>query len=238
MLSVRAVIFDMYQTLVSNPEEGWINLFKEICRTQLFTVDPVVLYREWKKLEVQFRLTRQNFEEPEKSPPFKSYEHAWRDCFVQVFDNMGLEGDASAAAKSAVKSMALRDAFDDVPLALAAIQEQYSTAVLSNADDDFLLPLLDHTGMQFRAVLSSEMVRAYKPDPAPFMRIMEILDIKPDEAVYVGDNQFDDVKGAKSVGMFTVLLNRNGNTLDDNITKPDYELTSFDDLLAILKRCR
>ena len=134
--------------------------------------------------------------------------------------------------------MALRDAFDDVPLALAAIQEQYSTAVLSNADDDFLLPLLDHTGMQFRAVLSSEMVRAYKPDPAPFMRIMEILDIKPGEAVYVGDNQFDDVKGAKSVGMFTVLLNRNGNTLDDNITKPDYELTSFDDLLAILKRGR
>ena len=64
------------------------------------------------------------------------------------------------------------------------------------------------------------------------------LDIKPGEAVYVGDNQFDDVKGAKSVGMFTVLLNRNGNTLDDNITKPDYELTSFDDLLAILKRCR
>ena len=30
MLSVKAVIFDMYQTLVANPEEGWFNLFKEI----------------------------------------------------------------------------------------------------------------------------------------------------------------------------------------------------------------
>ena len=237
MLSVRAVIFDMYQTLVANPEEGWLNLFEEICSEQSLTVDHVDLYREWKKLEVQFRRTRQNFEEPEKSPPFKSYEHAWRDCFMQVFNEMGLKGDASVAAKSAIKSMAIQDAFDDVPLALASIQQQYSTAILSNADDDFLFPLLDHTGMQFCAVLSSEMVKAYKPDPAPFKRIMKMLNIKPDEAVYVGDNQFDDVKGAKNVGMFTVWLNRNGNALDDNITRPDYELTSFDELLAILKRC-
>ena len=236
MLSVRAVIFDMYQTLVPNPEGGWINLFKEICSTQVLRVDPVVLYKEWKNLEVQFRLNRQNFEEPDKSPPFKSYEEAWRDCFMQVFYEMGLEGDASDAAKSAIKSMTIQDTFDDVPRALAIIQQRYSTAVLSNADDDFLFPLLDRTGMQFCAVLSSEMVKAYKPHPAPFIRIMEILDIKPCEAVYVGDNQFDDVKGAKSVGMFTVWLNRNGKTLDDSITKPDHEVTSFDDLPGILER--
>jgi len=236
VLGVRAVIFDMYKTLVPNPEEGWINLFKEICNTQLFTVDPVGLYREWKKLEEKFRRTRQNLEEPDKSPPFKRYEEAWRDCFKQVFCEIGLEGDASYAAKAAVKSMTIQDVFDDVPRALASIQQRYSTAILSNADDDFLFPLLESTGMEFRTVLSSEMVKAYKPHPAPFMRIMEMMDIKPNEAVYVGDNQFDDVKGAKSVGMFTVWLNRNGNTLDESIPKPDYEVTSFDDLPGILKR--
>ncbi|MCZ6535013.1 MAG: HAD family hydrolase [Chloroflexi bacterium] len=236
MSPIKAVVFDMYETLVSNPERSWIELFEEICRSQGLATDPQTLYREWKALEVGFRRTRLNLEEPEKSPPFKSYEVAWRECFVQVFADMQLEGDAAEAAKAAVRSMGLREPFKEVRGALSVLQQRWVTAILSNADDDYLLPQLKRLDLDFQVVLSSEMVGAYKPHPLPFQRVLEELDLSPQETVYVGDNPFDDVKGAKGVGMGTVWINRYGKELDNGLPPPDYQIESLAELPQILER--
>ena len=236
MSPVKAVIFDMYETLVSNPQESWIEVFEDICRSQSLDVSPTELYREWKALEMGFRRTRLNLEEPEKSPPFKSYETAWRDCFVEVFPAMGLEGDAAAAAKATIRSMGGREAFEEVPQAIASLQKRWVTAVLSNADDDYLLPQLKNLGLSFPVVLSSEMVGAYKPHPLPFQRVLEELGIMPHEAVYVGDNPFDDVKGAKGVGMGAVWINRYGLEPDEGLPSPDHQVKSLAELEQILER--
>ena len=236
MSPVKAVIFDMYETLVSNPQESWIEVFEDICRSQSLAVEPAELYREWKALEMGFRRTRLNLEEPEKSPPFKSYETAWRDCFVEVFPAMGLEGDAATAAKATIISMGEREAFEEVPQAIADLQKRWVTAVLSNADDDYLLPQLKNLGLSFPVVLSSEMVGAYKPHPLPFQRVLEELGIMPHEAVYVGDNPFDDVKGAKGVGMGAVWINRYGLEADEGLPSPDHQVKSLAELEQILER--
>jgi len=236
LVKISAVVFDMYETLVPNPEASWLALFDEICRGQGLEVDSQELYRRWKSLEMGFRRRRLNLEEPEKSPPFKNYEEAWRDCFAQVFDDMGLEGDAKAAAKAAIRSMSLQEPFQEVPLALSAIQGRWTTAVLSNADDDYLLPLLERLGFKFPVVLTSEMVRAYKPHPLTFRRMLERLMVEPQEAVYVGDNPFDDVMGAKAVGMRTVWVNRYERSLEDGLPSPDHEVRSLAELPEILER--
>ena len=236
MGNISAVIFDMYETLVPNPQESWTALFEEICRVQGLAVEPQVLYSEWKALEMGFRRSRLNMEEPDKNPPFKSYEEAWRGCFVEVFADLKLTGDAAAAARAAIHSMSLKDPFEEVPQTLTAVQERWSTAILSNADDDYLLPLLDRLGMRFQAVLSSEMVRAYKPHPLPFRRILERLEVESQDAVYVGDNPFDDVLGAKGVGMRTVWVNRYGKGLDDGLPAPDVEIITLAELPQILER--
>ena len=67
-------------------------------------------------------------------------------------------------------------------------------------------------------------------------RVLEELDLSPQEAVYVGDNPFDDVKGAKGVGMGTVWINRYGKELDDGLPSPDYQIESLADLPQILER--
>jgi 2-haloalkanoic acid dehalogenase type II len=236
LTKISAVIFDMYETLVPNPQSSWIALFGEICRAQGLDADPQVLYQNWKALEMGFRRTRLNLEEPEKSPPFKSYEVAWRECFEQVFADMGLEGDAGTAAKAAIRSMSLQNPFEEVPQALTTIQDQWATAVLSNADDDYLLPLVERLGFRFKAVLSSEMVRAYKPHPLPFESMLAKLKVKPQESVYVGDNLFDDVKGAKGVGMKAVWVNRYGKGQTDGLPLPDFEVKSLSELPGLLER--
>ena len=62
-------------------------------------------------------------EDPYNSPPFKSYEEAWRDCFASVFAHRGLAGDADVAAKESIISMGRRDAYPEVAETIAALQQ-------------------------------------------------------------------------------------------------------------------
>ena len=48
MAKIKAVVFDMYETLVSNPIEGWMDVFEGVCRSQNLPLDHQTLYDEWK----------------------------------------------------------------------------------------------------------------------------------------------------------------------------------------------
>ena len=235
MSRITTVIFDMYETLAHNSQELWLRTFGEICRVQDIKTAAQVLYREWKALEMGFRRERLNFEEPEKSPPFMSYEEAWRDCFRRVFRQMGIDGDAASAAKDTIRDMGLREAYPDALEALPRMQARWKTGVLSNADEDYLTPLLDRIGWKFDAVLSSERARAYKPLPDPFRQIMAELDVDADESIYVGDTPYDDILGAKNVGMRVAWMNRDGAPSDPKFPQPDYEVSSLSELLTVLE---
>ena len=237
MPTITAVVFDMYDTLVPNPEEAWIATFGEICESQSLDVTPDKLYREWKALELEWRRHgRLKLDDPYNSPPFKSYEEAWRESFAQVFQKLGLSGEPASAARATIRSMSQYDAFHDVPDALTEIQSRWKTGILSNADDDYLFPLLDRLGFQFPVVHTSEIARAYKPHPLPFHQVLQELKVKPEETVYVGDNPYDDVLGAKSVGMGAVWINRNGRTRPDDLPAPDHQISSLAELPGILER--
>ena len=234
MGKITTVIFDMYETLVHNDRGLWRKTFGEICRVQGLAVDPAVLYGEWKALEVIFRGERVNLEEPDKSPPFMPYAEVWRDCFVRSFSNLGLEGDTAAAARDAVRDLGRRQPYHDATEALPAIQAGWRTAVLSNADDGFLYPVIDENEWTFEAVLSSEAARAYKPLPLPFLKIMGMLGVRPEQSVYVGDTLYDDILGGQRVGMKTAWINRDGASRKPGDQAPDYEIRSLAELPQLL----
>ena len=236
MARITTVIFDVYETLAVNNTGLWVETCGGICRDQGLSVDPGVFYSRWKALELGFRKERLNMEEPEKSPPFKSYYQAWKECFVDVFAQLGLPGDAGAAAQRTVEDMGKREAYGDAVEALPQIQEGWRTGILSNADDAYLFPLLEKIGWDFEVVLSSEGARAYKPLPSAFEQVMGALGVGPEECLYVGDTPFDDILGARGVGMGVAWINRHGASLDGAMPAPDYEVRSLGELPAILQR--
>ena len=238
MSQISTVIFDVYETLAHNNTTLWIDTFGRICGAQGLEIDPGLLYKKWKLAEVMFRKQRLNLNEPEKSPPFKSYEEAWRDCFSEVFLKLGLQGDAAAAAKDSVRDMGRRQPYEDALEALPVIQASWRTGVLSNADDSYLMPLLSRLGWKFDAVLSSEGARAYKPLPSPFKQVIAMLGIAPQEAIYVGDTLYDDVVGAKGVGMRAAWVNRHGALPEPQLTMPDYQVRSLKELPEIVRSIR
>ena len=235
MALITTVIFDMYETLAENNTQLWLDMFARISKEQGLSVTPQALFDKWKPPEMVFRKVRLNLEAPEKGPPFKSYEEAWGDCFVLAFEELGLDGDAASAAKEAIRDMGDRDPYPDAVEALPEIQRRWRTGVLSNADDDYLYPLIRRNGWQFEAVLSSEGARAYKPLPSTFLQILEKMAVDPSETLYVGDNPYDDVLGAKSVGMNAAWINRLGAAHDPRFPTPDFEVSSLGQLISALE---
>lgn len=230
MNPITTVIFDMYETLVQNPHSLWRVGFQGIIREQSLATSPNLLWNEWAPWETEFRNSRVM-----PGVAFRSYYQAWRDCFVRAFSSLGLNGDSDAAARSFISYISQREPYPETVEALKAVQGNWRTAVLSNADDDYLLPNLELLGVNFEAVLSSEKARVYKPLPELFRKMLNTLGIEAGEAVYVGDRQLEDVQGPTVVGLHTVWINRSASPADPNLPEPTHQISSLLELPALLE---
>jgi putative hydrolase of the HAD superfamily len=72
-----------------------------------------------------------------------------------------------------------------------------------------------------------------KPSEKPFRKVLELLDVKPEEALMVGDWPERDIVGAKAVGMKTAFA-RYGDTFGTKEHEADYELKDISELLRIV----
>jgi len=63
----------------------------------------------------------------------------------------------------------------------------------------------------FDFTLAAGQVGSWKPDPAIFRHALRLGgDVPPQETIYVGDNYYADVVGARGVGMVAVLIDEHG----------------------------
>ncbi|ELZ41782.1 HAD-superfamily hydrolase, subfamily IA, variant 1 [Halorubrum saccharovorum DSM 1137] len=86
-------------------------------------------------------------------------------------------------------------------------------------------------------LVTSEEVGREKPSAIPFTTALAAFDLRPSEALMVGDNVGADVAGANAVGMDTALFVADGETpaVDelDGDRRPDHRLDAFADLTEV-----
>ena len=234
-MTLKAIILDVYNTLFRNDTACWIDTFKRICDSQSLPIAPEDLYAHWKPIEVRFRQTRTNMDNPELSPPFSTYQAAWQSAFVDTFALLNINANAQAAARMSVDGLAAREPFADALPFLEYAKSHWKVGILTNADNDSILPLVEQYNLPYDALVTSEMARAYKPDPRVFQRTLSDIGVSPAEALYVGDTLLDDVHGAKLAGMQAAWLNRNGAVRDPSLRQPDHEATGLDELADKLR---
>jgi HAD superfamily hydrolase (TIGR01509 family) len=114
------------------------------------------------------------------------------------------------------------------------------TGLVSNAFDPgwLLRNDLERMGLAERldvAVFSSEVGKR-KPHEAIFAVALESLGVRGDRALFVGDRRFEDVRGAKQVGMTTVQAFWFRADEDERGLDPDYEAFTAMDVLNIVRR--
>ncbi len=86
----------------------------------------------------------------------------------------------------------------------------------------------------FDAIVTFDDTGKRKPNPEPFLKVLEMLQIEPGEALMVGDWAERDVLGAAQVGMKTVFA-RYGNTFGTEISNANYDIDDITQLIDIVK---
>jgi putative hydrolase of the HAD superfamily len=82
-------------------------------------------------------------------------------------------------------------------------------------------------------VVTFDDTQERKPSGKPFLKVLELLGVGPEEALMVGDWPERDIVGAKSVGMKTAFA-RYGDTFGTKDHGADFELKDIADLLKIV----
>ncbi|HXX86976.1 MAG TPA: HAD family hydrolase, partial [Candidatus Acidoferrum sp.] len=97
-----------------------------------------------------------------------------------------------------------------LPSLLDQLHKKYKLAIVSNmsfADALFKSLAEFNISNHFDAIVVSGNLGWRKPSPRTFKKALQTLRAKAEEAIFVGDSLRADIKGAKQLGMKTILLN-------------------------------
>ena len=122
---------------------------------------------------------------------------------------------------------------DEVREALPKLKQAgYIMAVLSNRDKPFTDVLESHRILEFFDFsMAGGEVNSYKPDTGLFEHALKRADVSAQQAIYVGDNYFADVIGARRAGLTPVLFDP-----DETFPEADcLKIRSFHELNSIVK---
>lgn len=89
---------------------------------------------------------------------------------------------------------------------------------------------------EISVLLSTDLVGKDKPHPQPFLAILKLLEIQPEEALFIGDSVSEDIEGAKAVGIKPVLFISKNKKYDGSVSdKLEYQIKSHKELIPIIK---
>lgn len=95
----------------------------------------------------------------------------------------------------------------DAAPGLDALGRRHLVCTLSNGNLALLARLAKAGGLRFDAILSAELFRRYKPDPAVYLGACALLGVPPERAMMVAAHT-SDLEAARACGLGTAFVGR------------------------------
>ena len=95
----------------------------------------------------------------------------------------------------------------DAVRGLTRLRSGFVLATLSNGGMALLVDLARSAGLPFDCILSTELVKSYKPDPRTYQLVPSLLAVRPDQAMMVAAHPYD-LAAAAEQGMRTAFVRR------------------------------
>jgi 2-haloacid dehalogenase len=99
------------------------------------------------------------------------------------------------------------DPWPDVGLGLQRLKARYTLCTLSNGNLGLLTNMAKRAQLPWDCILSAEVFRAYKPDPATYLGVARVFDLPPGQVMLVAAHQ-DDLAAARACGLQTAYIER------------------------------
>lgn len=201
---IAGVVFDLFGTLVPRyPIDRHRQVLAEIAA--LLGVDPVRFTEVWiQRLDRRITGFCRNAEE----------------CILDTLEAMGGRADREALARAAaIRYEFMRSCvvpYPDVEEGVRTLKGMgYRLGLISNSSPEVpdlwrALSVSRHFDV---ATFSCEVGRK-KPDREIYLMTCRALGLSPDRCLYVGDGSENELEGAREVGMFPVMIVRDGPLRD------------------------
>ena len=98
-------------------------------------------------------------------------------------------------------------AWPDSVAGLTRLKRQFTITSLSNGNLGLLTNMAKRAGLPWDCVLSAEVFRAYKPDPATYLGVAKVFDLAPEQVMLVAAHH-DDLASARACGLRTAYIER------------------------------
>jgi 2-haloacid dehalogenase len=99
------------------------------------------------------------------------------------------------------------DAWPDSVEGLKRLKCKYTICSLSNGNLGLLTNMAKRAGLPWDCVLSAEVFKAYKPDPATYLGVANVFDVQPNEVMLCAAHH-DDLAAARACGLGTAYIER------------------------------
>jgi putative hydrolase of the HAD superfamily len=237
-MEIRALLFDVNGTLIDIETDEWMEeAYRAVAH--FLTYQGITLHRGEVR-DLYFQIMKEQFAASKETYPEFDVVAIWRE----VLRRYGTEYTYSLAPEKLSQipliiaemqrgiSRKRLAAFPQTREILAQLKTRHRLAVVSDAQSAYGLPELRAAGLAdfFAPIIISGDYGYRKPDARLFQAALTKLRVRPEEAVFVGNDRFRDVLGARQVGMKTILFCPRGNSGGSPETEPDYILYDYADL--------
>jgi HAD superfamily hydrolase (TIGR01509 family) len=215
-LTIKAVLFDMGNTLVKydygSPEE----VFKKILTSLGF-------YKSLDEIKKAFLSAEREAEDTNLLSSFGKIkcEEFWYQWDSLVLKHLKIEENEELPKIIHSRWFDFVDStlYPEAKQVLLELKQRgLKIGLISTAYEEeiqFILEKADLEKTTFDIIVGVDTIRKAKPNPDTFKYAISKLNVKPEEAIFVGDNVEADYEGAEKAGIHALLIDRTGKQQSD-----------------------
>ena len=132
--------------------------------------------------------------------PWTNLDGLHRMVLDDLLEEFGITGLSEAEIDHFNRAWHRLTPWPDAVPGLARLRQRFVVATLSNGNVALLTNMAENAGLPWDRILSSEVVKRYKPDPEVYETAVELLGLRTDEVMMVAAH-VHDLKAAQAIGM-------------------------------------
>jgi putative hydrolase of the HAD superfamily len=219
---IKAVLFDMHGTLVYNDNHVTDTEISDFILSRGYEVSPQQLRAAWAFVSfIDY--------------PKYGYKN-WNSFFSRIFWRLKVRVDRDTL-RTIVKLLESRsyklysDAVTSVP---RAKKNWFKTATVTTIAYFQFKKAIEPIKDCFDFIMTGYEAGCDKTNPRMYRKVLEVLNVKPEEAVMIGDEAPIDIFLPKGLGMNAILLDREGKS--EECSQADAVASNLDEAVEIIIR--
>jgi putative hydrolase of the HAD superfamily len=236
-MKIKGILFDVNGTLINiHTDEGMDEIYRAV--SHFLTYQGIYLHRGEVR-DQYFRIMEKQIKAAGEEHPEFNVVALWRE-FLDLNMNPARppRRDTLEAMPRFLAEMYRGisrhrlELYPGVKTVLDELKTRFALAVVSDGQSAWALPEMRALGIDgyFDPIVISSDYGFRKPDPRLFQVALNGIGAGPEEVLFVGNDMYRDVFGARQIGMKTVFFISNQGRRHTEGVEPDYIIHRFAEL--------